>query len=65
MTWMMSCVDAHTDSNANVKLIKPQHDRSASRIDGVIASIMALDTAITQEPEGISMDELTNMISFF
>lgn len=65
MTWMMSCVDAHTDSNANVKLIKPQHDRSASRIDGVIASIMALDTAITQEPDGISMDELRDMISFF
>lgn len=65
MKWMMSCVDAHTDSNANVKLIKPQHDRSASRIDGVISSIMALDTAIVQEPEGLSMDELKDMISFF
>ena len=49
----------------NVKLIKPQHDRSASRIDGVISTIMALDTANTQEPEGISMDDLKNMISFF
>ena len=65
MSWMMSCVDSHTDSNANVKLIKPQHDRSAARIDGVIAAIMALDTAITQKPEGITKTDLATMISFF
>ncbi len=65
MRWMMSCVDSHTDSNANVKLIKPKVDRSAARIDVVIAAIMALDTAITQVPDGLSSADLAGAVSFF
>lgn len=65
MRWMMSCVDSHTDSNANVKLIKPKLDRSAARIDGVISAIMALDTAITQVPDGLTSIDVANAVSFF
>ena len=65
MSWMMSCAEAYTDSNANVKLVKPKTNRSAARIDGVIASIMAYDASVTQEPAGITMEDLANAISFF
>lgn len=44
--WMHSCADAFTDSSGNVKLVKPRYKASGARIDGVIASIMAVDTAV-------------------
>ena len=43
MDWMMACADAKMDSAGNVKLVKA--DKHASRIDGVITSIMAYDNA--------------------
>jgi phage terminase large subunit-like protein len=65
MRWMMSCAEAYTDSNSNVKLVKPKVSKSAKRIDGVIAAIMALDTAITQEPVGITMSDIASIVSFY
>jgi phage terminase large subunit-like protein len=65
MRWMMSCAESFTDSNGNVKLVKPRHHKSTSRIDGVIASVMATDTAVTQEPKGLTEADLSTMISFF
>lgn len=62
MNWMMSCADSFTDSNGNIKIVKPSRERTSKRIDGVIASIMAHDTAETQ-----SVDEsydLSLAISF-
>ena len=52
MTWMMDCVDSFTDSNGNVKLIKPKLERTKTRIDGVIASIMSFNTAVDNEGQG-------------
>lgn len=52
--WMMSCASTKTDVNGNVRLDKPDVSRSQNRIDGVIASIMAYDTAETQEGEGLN-----------
>lgn len=49
MTWMMDCVESQTDTNGNVKLIKPKLERSKARIDGVIASIMSFNTAVENE----------------
>ncbi len=64
MTWMMSCAESWSDTNGNVKLVKPKIQRSASRIDGVIASIMAFSTAIEQEPKGMTAEDVKSMIMF-
>jgi phage terminase large subunit-like protein len=65
MKWMMSSADSWTDSNGNVKLIKPKVDRSAARIDGVIAAIMAHDTAINNAKTGLTLDDLASAAVFF
>ncbi len=49
MTWMMDCVDSSTDSNGNVKLTKSKLERTKTRIEGVIASIMSFNTAVDNE----------------
>lgn len=64
MTWMMSCVESWSDTNGNIKLVKPKIQRSASRIDGVIASIMAFSTALEQEPKGMTAEDVKSMIMF-
>lgn len=51
-TWMMDCVESSTDSNGNAKLVKPKLERSKTRIDGVIASIMSYNTAVENEGQG-------------
>jgi phage terminase large subunit-like protein len=65
MTWMMSCAEARSDSNGNIKLVKRDRRTSGARIDGVIAAIMALDTAVTQHASGLTEADLTTMINFF
>ena len=65
MKWMMSCADSWANSDGLVKLIKPKVDRSAARIDGVISSIMAHDTAMTNVPPGLSLDDLKSAVAFF
>ena len=52
--WMMSCADVKMDSADNVKLVKA--DKWASRIDGVITSIMAYDNADTHGKEEKPID---------
>ena len=56
MDWMMSCADVKMDSADNVKLVKA--DKWASRIDGVITSIMAYDNAVSHinEEKPINVD---------
>ena len=46
--WMMSCAETYQDSSGNVKIVKPKQ-RTESRIDGVITSIMALSNAKTND----------------
>lgn len=53
MRWMMSCAESKADVNGNVRLVKPNVMKSQARIDAVIASIMAYDTAETQTGEGL------------
>jgi phage terminase large subunit-like protein len=52
MTWMLDCVGSSTDSNGNVKLTKPKLERTKTRIEGVIASIMSINTAEDNEGQG-------------
>lgn len=46
MNWMVACTEVYRDANANIKPVKPDRAKSEKRIDGVIASIMALDRAV-------------------
>lgn len=53
MRWMMSMAESKEDGKNNIQLVKPSRSgtlatKNASRIDGVIASIMAVDLASTQ-----------------
>lgn len=43
--WMVSCTEVATDPAGNIKPVKPDRQKSGKRIDGVIASVMALDGA--------------------
>lgn len=65
MTWMMGCAEIRSDANENIRLVKRDRRKSAARIDGVIAAIMALDTAVTQHSSALTEDDLTTMINFF
>lgn len=53
MRWMMSCCESKADVSGNIRLVKPNVQKSQARIDSVIASIMAYDTAETQTGEGL------------
>lgn len=52
MSWMVSCTEVATDSNDNIKPVKPDRRKSHRRIDGVAASINALDRAVRHLGEG-------------
>ena len=43
--WMVSCTEIATDPAGNIKPVKPDRTKTNKRIDGVVASIMALDRA--------------------
>lgn len=59
--WMMSCAESYQDVNGNIKIVKPK-SRTASRIDGVITSIMALSNAKTNDM-GIIPDKLEDILT--
>lgn len=63
ITWMMGCIDSFTDSNGKVNLVKPKLERSKTRIDGVIASIMSINTAVDNEGQELSMQK--KILCFF
>lgn len=46
MAWMVSCASVAQDPSGNIKPVKPDRKKSSKRIDGVVASIMALDRAV-------------------
>ena len=56
LRWMMDNISVRTDPAGN---IKPDKERSTERIDGAVATIMALDRAIRcgSEPQGSIYDE--------
>lgn len=61
--WMLSCAEAWTDANDNVKLVKPRYAND-SRIDGVITSVMALSNARTHDLSAFTGD-VSQMISMW
>jgi len=63
MTWIMDCVESSTDTNGNAKLVKPKLERSKTRIDGVISSIMSFNTAVDNEGQG-NLDAKEDFVFF-
>lgn len=49
MKWMVGCTTIYQDSNSNIKPVKPDRGKTSKRIDGVIATIEALDAAIRNQ----------------
>ena len=52
LRWMMDNIYVRTDPAGN---IKPDKEKSTERIDGAVATIMALDRAIRNENTGVSV----------
>lgn len=55
MKWMISCTEVASDPAGNIKPVKPDRGKSSKRIDGVVASIMALDRAVKGAENGKSV----------
>jgi phage terminase large subunit-like protein len=47
MRWMVSCTEVKSDRQGNIMPMKPRREQTGKRIDGVVASIMALGRAVT------------------
>ena len=65
MEWMVTCCTVKPDANGNIKPIKPDHNKSSKRIDGVITSIMAnnrLAVAVAQGELEMSFDEVMAIV---
>lgn len=59
MDWMVSCASIKEDANGNIKVIKPEANKTSKRIDGVITSIMAnnrLENALAEEARESDFD---------
>lgn len=46
MRWMVSCTEVKSDRQGNVMPMKPRRETTGKRIDGVVASIMALGRGV-------------------
>lgn len=49
LDWMARVVSVKTDGADNIKPVKPDRRRSSKRIDGIVATIMALGLACSEE----------------
>lgn len=43
LRWNASCVEIYADGNDNIRPVKPDRQKSSSRIDGIAALVMAMD----------------------
>jgi len=46
MRWMVSCTEVKSDRQGNIMPMKPRRESSGKRIDGVVASVMALGRGV-------------------
>lgn len=51
MSWMLAGCVIYEDANSNIKVHKGQSNRHGRRVDGIVASIMALGGSLTPEEE--------------
>ena len=52
LRWMLSCTDVVGDKNQNLRPVKPDR-KTGKRIDGIVATIMALGRAVTGDDDMI------------
>jgi phage terminase large subunit-like protein len=62
MRWMVDCCKVYADANGNIRPVKPDRRKDARRIDGVVASIMALSRAQANAHGGSLEEFLRNPI---
>ena len=62
LDWMVSVAEVKTDANENIRPVKPDSRKSAKHIDGVIASMMAVDRAVRNQKQA-SVYETRGVIS--
>lgn len=55
LKWNASCLDVKTDPNGNIRPVKPDTRKTAARIDGMVALIMALGRAKFSEQSTFDM----------
>jgi len=63
--WMAANIECYTDSAGNLRPVKPKHSisgASTKKIDGIVAAIMGIKLAMTQEPQG-SFDNISSLWS--
>ena len=51
LRWNVDCTTVAQDPAGNIKPVKPNRQKTSKRIDGVVASIMALDCLMKNEQE--------------
>lgn len=49
LRWNIDCTTTAQDANENIKLVKPDRQRTSKRIDGSVAAVMALRCAMDNE----------------
>jgi phage terminase large subunit-like protein len=63
MNWMIGCTEVTSDPAGNIKLVKPDRQRTGKHIDGVVASVMALNRATKNEgDDGPSIYETEELL---
>lgn len=64
LRWMADCVEVRTDDNGNIKPVKPDRNKSAKRIDGIVALIMAIrERMAVENEESFASDYLLAVIN--
>lgn len=58
LRWNVDCCSVQSDPAGNIKPVKPERGKSSKRIDGVIASVMALGRAMDSADTSISYSGL-------
>lgn len=56
MNWMISCTEMKSDRQDNKMPMKPQREKTGKRIDGVVASIIAIGRAVMNTEEDTSLE---------
>ena len=62
LRFMVDCCTVASDANGNIRPVKPDRRRDGRRIDGVVATIMALDRANANSQSGDFSEFLRNPI---
>lgn len=63
MRWMISCTEVKSDRQGNIMPMKPRRETTGKRIDGVVASIMALGRAVVLDEADPSVYEERGLLS--